>query len=257
MGAAKHLHHYSAWPARTVVENMSLSRLGDTFETLGWANGLLYLVARILHKLSIGKVFMVRYIFFAQPVPDAGHRGPHDQVIRGVRQVDANDPIVRDFPRPAPVITRRFEAGATCFVAESRDRFSGFLWFQRNAYEEDEVRCRYELYPPERCVWDYDVYVEPEFRMGRTFSRLWQAANAHLAEKKVEWSISRISAFNPNSLAAHRRMGIRALTTATFIVIGSLQISLLGRSPFIHFGASARTRPVLKLSPPDTCTLST
>lgn len=235
---------------------MTLSRVGDTLKTLGWANGLLYFVARTLQKLSTGKVFIIRYIFVAQPVPDAGRRGSHDRLVRGVRQVDANDPIVRDFPRPARVIARRFRAGATCFVAESRDRFAGFLWFQHNAYEEDEVRCRYELYPPERCVWDYDVYVEPEFRMGRTFSRLWQAGNAHLAEGKIEWSISRISAFNPNSLAAHRRLGIRTIAMATFIVIGALQISLLGRFPYVHLGVSARTRPVLKLSPPKPCARS-
>ena len=235
---------------------MWLSRLGDTLSTLGWANGWLYFLARMLQKLSTGKVYIIRYIFVAQPVPDVSRQGSHDQPSRGVRQVDVNDPIVRDFPRPAPVIARRFGAGATCFVAESRDRFSGFLWFQRNAYEEDEVRCRYELYPPERCVWDYDVYVEPEFRMGRTFSRLWQAGNAHLAEEKIEWSMSRISAFNSNSLAAHRRMGIRAITTATFVVIGPLQISLLGRSPYIHLGVSARTRPILKLYPPKPCAKS-
>lgn len=224
--------------------------LKRTFDELGLANGALYLADQVLQRLGGGRTRIIRYQFFAQPVPQTAP--PPATGKCQVRIVSADDPIVREFPRPPQVIARRFADGATCFVAQMGERFAGFLWLARNAYEEDEVRCRFELVPAPICAWDFDVYVEPDFRIGRSFSHLWQAANAHLAAQRVQWSLSRISAFNPASLAAHRRLGIRPLSTATFIVLGPAQISFLPRAPFIHIGHKSSHRPVLSLTAPPT-----
>lgn len=229
---------------------MPLSRIRKTLSELGTANGLLYLAGRALQAVTGGRAFIVRYHFVAQPVPASPSQYSRQSPSTRVRQVTPDDPIVASFPRPPSVIEQRFANGNTCFVAENNGRFAGFLWLARNAYEEDEIRCRYELFPPEICAWDFDVYVEPEYRIGRTFARLWEAANAHLAQTGVRWSLSRISAFNASSLAAHRQLGIKPITNATFISIGSVQISLLAAAPIIHLSLSHAYRPLLTLSPP-------
>ena len=56
-------------------------------------------------------------------------------------------------------------------------QFAGFLWLQIPRYVEDEVRCVYEMEPAGAAAWDYDVYVEPDFRFGKAFVRLWDAAH--------------------------------------------------------------------------------
>lgn len=228
---------------------MLAARLKSVFNQFGVREGLYYLAAKALSAASRGHITFIRYHFVAQPIPETSTPGNRTSAKSTVRIVSPGDPVVASFPRPAEVIANRFANGSTCFVAETNGRFSGFLWLAHGAYEEDEVRCRYVLADPSRCAWDYDVYVEPDFRIGRTFSRLWEAANTHLASEGVRWSLSRISAFNPASLAAHRRLGIRKVATASFLKCGRVQLSALDRRPYLHLSLSAR-RPVLRLSPP-------
>jgi len=225
---------------------MPLSRMRKTLLELGTANGLLYLLGRALQRMTGGRAFIVRYHFVAQPVPSAPTQHTRPSVSARVRQIMANDAIVEAFPRPAAVIKQRFQNGNICFVAENNGRFAGFLWLARDAYEEDEIRCRYELSQAATCAWDFDVYVAPEYRIGRTFARLWDAANEHLSQAGVHWSLSRISAFNRASISAHRRLGIRKLCSATFLTLGPLQISFLPGQMRIHL----RSRPVIRLSAP-------
>lgn len=229
---------------------MPFSRLQNAFEQFGICEGLYYLTAKALSAASRGTITLVRYHFVAQPVPEnAATTRSHPSPKSTVRIISAGDPLAASFPRPAGVIEGRFANGSTCFAAETNSRFAGLLWLAHDAYEEDEVRCRYVLHDPIHCVWDYDVYVEPDFRIGRTFSRLWESANAHLAAQGVRWSLSRISPFNPASLAAHRRLGIHTIACASFLKWGGMQLSLLDRWPYIHLSFTDR-RPVLRLCPP-------
>lgn len=225
---------------------MPLSRMRRTLEELGTVNGVLYLLGQTLQRATNGRAFIVRYHFVAQPVPRTPALHARPSARSSVRQVSATDPIVSAFPRPDSVIAQRFASGATCFVAENDGRFVGYLWIARDAYEEDEIRCRYEFSPAESCAWDFDVYVAPEYRIGRTFARLWDAANEHLSQAGVQWSLSRISAFNRASIAAHERLGIRKLGSATFLTFGPLQISLIPGQTRMHL----RRRPVIRLSAP-------
>ncbi len=225
-----------------------LARIADTLRSLGTLNGLLYLASRALEGASGGRARIVKYLLVAQPVavgaalrPDANTR---------IRDCAAGDPLEADFPRPPRVIAARHAAGAQCLVATVKERFAGFLWLQRNRYEEDEVRCSYVLADPASCVWDFDVYVEPAFRNGRTMARLWQAANERLLAEGVRWSCSRISTFNAASLAAHRRLGAQPIGNALFVVIGPLQLALLSGAPFVHLSLTPSQRPRLALRPP-------
>ena len=114
-------------------------------------------------------------------------------------------------------------------------------------YDEDEVRCEDVLVPHGEVAWDFDAHVAPEFRMSRVFVQLWEAANEYLRLQGYRWTASRISAFNPASLASHKRFGAEHCHTALFLVVGPFQLTLLSLAPFVHVSARQASRPALVL----------
>lgn len=227
----------------------SLAAVRDALRRLGVREGTLFVVATVMARVSNGRTRLHRYRFVAQPVGEPGGHA-RQTTSEMIRQVQSDDPIVAQFPRPRAVIAERFRMGAHCFVAQRGERFVGFLWLKESQYSEDEVRCLYLLDDPQRCVWDFDVHVQPEFRLGRTFVRLWDHASDWMRAHGYAWTISRISAFNCESLAAHARLGIRPVGRATFVRAGRLQLALLDRAPFVHAGWRDDQAPTLRLRPP-------
>ncbi len=217
--------------------------------TLGTANALLYLTSRLLETVSRGQLRLIRYLIVAQPVAPGPLPGCRPSADARVEHVLPGSPLCAAFPRPPEVIARRFANGDTCLAATVKGRFAGFLWYARGHYEEDEVRCNYRLADPAAAVWDYDVYVEPEFRLGRTLGRLWSAAHERLRADGIRWSFSRISAFNPDSLNAHLRLGARRIGALSFLCIGRMQIALGLPGRRVHLSFAARSRPEYFVSP--------
>lgn len=227
-----------------------LHELEDAIHRLGFVNAALFVASRVLSAASHGRCRLYRYHFFAQPIP----RKPIVRAERSsrllIRRVHRGDPLITQFPRPLPVIEHRFEIGARCIAAEKDGVFAGYIWLKTQEYPEDEVRCRYVLGPPGDAIWDFDVYVSPAYRVGRTFVRLWEFVNMMLRANGYYWSLSRISGFNPESLAAHARLAVRRIGTATFVRLGALQISLFDRRPWIHIGWRESHVPSLRLRGP-------
>jgi hypothetical protein len=227
------------------------SRLASPLRQFGWKEGFLYLLGKGLARLSAGRIQLIRYHFVAQPVPVTPQDRPLPQSARtSIDFIKPADALVAQFPRPQAVIARRFANGDRCIVSRTDERFAGYIWFARGHYDEDTVRCRYTLSNPSQSVWDYDVFVHPDFRMGRTFARLWSTANCHLAEEGVRWSYSRIATANPQSLDSHRRLGIEALFSASFLKVGTLQLMIASTAPYVHLSLSATSIPELRLLPP-------
>lgn len=229
---------------------MTLKRIRSAVHTFGALDGFLYLAHRALTKFSGERAGIRRYYLVAQPVPATTTATKGGARANPVRLLGANDQLRNAFPRPQHVIAKRFRDGNLCFGTEIAGRFAGFLWIARKSYDEDEVRCLYELAEPDSSAWDYDIYVEPEFRLGRTFTRLWNAAHAHLAAEGVRWTFSRISGFNPVSLQAHMKLGIQRLFSVTFVQAGIVQFTFSGVRPYFHLSLSPKSRPILRLSPP-------
>ncbi len=225
------------------------SRLARTAKELGATNAILYYVGETLARLSGRRMSLRRYLIVAQPVPD-GLLIKRADPATAIRQIRPADPDAAAFPRPAEVIRARYAAGHTCLQITIDGAFAGFLWLAFGAYEEDEVRCRYQLDDYSRLAWDFDVYVEPRYRLGRSFARLWDAANDHLRKQGIDWSISRISAFNAASLAAHARLGTVPLGYATFLCIGPLQLAFLPQQPVPRVSWNNASRPTLILRGP-------
>jgi len=227
----------------------SLAAVRDSLGRLGLREGSLFVIATLLARTSGRRVRLHRYRFVAQPVAEANQKAGRT-TSEVIREVQRDDPIVAQFPRPAAVIAERFRMGAHCFVAERNGRFVGFLWIKETEYPEDEVRCVYRLDNPVRTVWDFDVHVEPQFRLGRTFVRLWGFADDWMRARGYRWTISRISAFNRESLAAHARLAIQPIGRATFLRLGRFQVALFDRAPFVHAGWRDDQAPTLRLGPP-------
>lgn len=224
---------------------LTFGRFSTLFGELGFKNGLLYLVGETLRKISNNLVYIVRYYIVAQPVPF--RKNLHSNGQTEIIVVDPDHPLVAFFPRPRSVIEGRYRSGSVCFAATIKNHFAGFLWLSFGYHIEDEVRCQYELTNARDCVWDFDVYVEPAFRTGRTFSRLWDAANHYLADRGVVWSLSRISAFNVMSLRSHSRLGAIQMYTATFVCCGPFQFAWFNTRPFLHLSLHSLCIPKLRL----------
>jgi hypothetical protein len=239
--------------SRDDLRNRSLIKfrenLAGNFRDMGPKGALLYYLAQLLARGTFGRASLIRYRFVAQPIAD----NPAVNAPAGkteIRRVHAHDAIVKFFPRPPEIIAQRFAAGHVCLAVTVSGVFAGFLWLAFGTYEEDEVRCRYQLADPALTVWDFDVYVAPQFRLGRSFARLWDAANEDLRQRGVRWSISRISSFNPASLAAHARLGALPLGHASFLCLGRLQLAFLPDHWKPQLSWHKDKRPVLLLRVP-------
>jgi hypothetical protein len=228
------------------VERRSLrQRLGATLRALGPADTAWFAVDRVLQRLSFGTARLVKYYFVAQPV--AGATAGAARPAGGTRLYVADDidDTIRQAPRPEPTLRSRFDQQARCVVAERDGELAGFVWWCPTAYHEDTVRCVYRWSPASSARWDFDVYVAPPFRMGRLFARLWERTHALLAAEEVAWTLSRIDAFNPGSLAAHRKLGARQIARGWFLVVGRLQLSIATVAPYIHVSLHDGSVPAL------------
>jgi acetyltransferase (GNAT) family protein len=226
------------------------SAMRESVASHGWGNGLLHAIGRALRRVTRGRCRLFKYYFVAQPVPEQSE-APARATQTRVYRVFGSEDIIATFPRPPEVIAGRFAGGAACFVAERGAQLVGFIWIKRKRYEEDEVRCDYLLDPAGGVAWDFDSWVAPEFRMTRAFVQLWGAANEYLRQQGCRWSASRISAFNPVSLASHRRLGAIRLSTGVFVVAGSTQLALFSCRPYFHLSLGAGSRPKLLFHSPE------
>jgi hypothetical protein len=194
----------------------------------------LYLLHRLLQRASGGQAALVPYLLVAQPVSNPVLAAVKADPGTVVERVGPGHPVLAQFPRPQAVINQRFAQGDECHVAWVKGAFAGYIWLARGRYVEDEVRCVFEIAEPALGVWDYDVYVEPRLRLGRTMARLWKAVDEVLAAEGVAWSFSRINRFNGASVKAHQRLGAETTGKAFFLQLGSLQAAWLPAAPYVH-----------------------
>jgi hypothetical protein len=151
----------------------------------------------------------------------------------------ANEPataaLFATFRRLPGELADRFEQGATCVYAVREGKLLGWLWFARGRFRDFEYPLEFVLPRDASGVWDFDVYVKPEARLGACFVRLWAVASDLMREHGARYSYSTVSAFNPVSLNSHRRLGAE--------IVGSLLVVRLGRFKLVRaprFGATLR-----------------
>lgn len=221
-----------------------LNKLKKQWEDLGPINAPLYLLHLALSVPTGGRAKVERFIFVAQPVHDAPLLPPGKATTSTAMQLNAGAPLVMQSPRPAKVIADRFAQGAICLAIVKNDILQAFLWLIQKHYDEDVARVRFVLPPSGKAAWDFDVYVVPAYRLGYTFLKLWDTANTYLRDLGVRWTLSRISAFNAGSLSSHSKLGARPIGSATFFIVGPLQIMTSSLRPKFHI-SFGKSRPEL------------
>lgn len=217
----------------------------------GLAGQVLYLIDQALRRVTGSRCRLYRYFFVVQPLDvelrlpkrlgstmDTRLIGPEDQ---------GNTPI---FPRPPASIRERFRQDSVCLALFRQSHLAGFIWFCRDEYQEDEVRCRFRPQPADQVIWDYDLYIAPKYRNGVAFLKLWHVAVDYLRARGFRWSASRISAFSPRSLASHRRLGAITVGQAVFLKILGWQFTIATISPYVHLSTRPSQQPTFTIRPP-------
>lgn len=227
-----------------------LRRVKEKLRTLGWADTLAFVAARMVSRFSFGAARLVKYYFVAQPVPSEPHALAGSVGSTRYYVALSEDAVLMQAPRPLAVYRDRFAQKARCVVAARGNELAGFIWLCPQTYREDDVRCNYSWAPAAIAEWDFDVYIDPQLRMGRLFARLWERAHAQLRTDGIVWTLSRVDAFNAESLAAHRKLGALTLGSGWFFIAGRLQLTLLTVAPYWHLSMNAANvpRPCFDLS---------
>jgi hypothetical protein len=231
------------------VITSNLPRIREATRQFGWINGVLYLLDRLCAAISRGKIRLYKYYLVAQPVPQKPWLAAKRGATLEVRQISRSDPLIKAVPRPEWAIAYRFDQDAICLAQLKAGEFIGCFWMTLGPYREDEVRCRYIPLPEGASAWDFDVYLHADQRNGIAFLKLWDEANRFYRERNVRWSLSRISAFNTQSMLSHGRMGAKRMGAVTFIQFGFHQVSLATVFPYVHFSSGPESYPTYALNP--------
>jgi hypothetical protein len=227
----------------------SLSPKQPRTARLGWWTRSLYVLARTLRRLC--PFFSVeKYYVVAQPVSARKLLPENRGKDISVRPIGRDDPLIAQLPRSREEIARRFAGGAVCFLAIRKNRIIGHLWITRSAYREPVHRAEFVPQPPGRTAWDFDMWIDPDERLGLAFARLWDSCNSYFLEQGVTWTCSRVSAFNPESLQAHARLGMRLIHSLLYFGAGRVELLIAGVAPFVALSLSRRTFPVIKVAAP-------
>lgn len=225
----------------------ALAQYADQFGTFDSA---LYILDRLFARIPFS-IRLTKFYVVAQPVSEKPlfpeHRAKHIAMKLIGEELIAAD--AHPCPRPESVLAERYMQSAICIGAYADDVFAGCLWLVKGRYEEDVVRCTFVL-PATDSIWDFDAYVDPEYRMSPVFLKLWNHAYSVMRAGNINWSISRISAFNADSRNVHRRMGAVDMLSITFLNMGSWQLTFSQSRPYVHLSRSAQSVPVFDVIPP-------
>lgn len=223
-----------------------MSKLAGAFRDFGIAAGLLYLADHALRRLS-PRLGLQVYELMAQPIGAAPLLPAARTRALSFAEIRRGDPAVELMPAREDIKAQRFDQGAKCLGVYRKGALIGYIWFRFGSYDEDEVRCTYVLAAPEQSVFDFDLVVLPEHRMGTAFASIWHAANEYLRERGVVASYSRMTRFNLASRNAHARLGSVRVGRAVFLQAWGLEAMLSSVHPYV---ALSRTRRVRLLLPP-------
>ena len=223
-------------------------KLINVYRQYGLVTGLFYGIDRVLQQLS-SRLRLYAYEVMVQPITDRGLLPGRVAQRLEFREIRRGDPEVALMPARAEVKEARFAQNAVCLGAFRDGGLIGYLWFCYGQYAEDEVRCTYVVMPKGQAIFDYDLYILPEHRMGFAFAGVWHGANEYLRKRGIHYTFSRYTRFNVASRRAHERLGGRPVGSAVFLQLGPVQLMAATLWPFLHLSLSPSRRVTLQLRP--------
>ena len=223
-----------------------LARLMSPFQEFGCVAGFVYAFDRMLQRLS-PNLRLYFYELLVQPIPETPLLPIGLSRTFEIREILPGDPEIARMPARSEIKESRFRQNAICLGAFQKDQFIGHIWFCFRAYDEDEVRCTFVLPEGDHAVFDFDLYLFPEHRMGLGFVGIWNGANEFLRSRGVKFSFSRLTRFNLASRRAHSRLGARRAGRVLVLRTWTVELLVATVSPYVHLSLADRVR--LKLRP--------
>lgn len=209
-----------------------LRKIMGPFREFGWIAGGVYALDRVLRAMSPG-LRLYFYEFMAQPIKTLPKLPQSLLKNLSFGEITPGCEELRHMPARPEIISSRFNQGAICLGAYYKGVLSAYIWFCFQRYAEDEAHCTYELAEPETTVFDFDLYVLPEYRMGIAFPGLWYGAGKYLEGRGIRYTCSRMTRFNLASRNAHLRMGSKRIGQAIFFQAWRVQLLLATIPPFL------------------------
>lgn len=223
-------------------------RLLSPFREFGVFAGALYVLDRLMRSIS-PRLGLYVYELMVQPITGKALLPPNLTKNLRFAEIGAGDPDVALMPAREDIKAQRYAQGARCLGVYRKEKLIGYIWFCFERYQEDEVRCTYELTVPERSVFDFDLYVLPEHRMGIGFMAVWHGANEYLRDHGVQYTFSRLTRFNLASRRAHAHLGWRCVARAVFVQAWRVEAMFATGFPFIGLTWMPTQRLRLRLAP--------
>ena len=221
-------------------------KLAGPFKEFGFIAGALYALDQVLRRISPHLSLFV-YELMVQPI--SGKFMLPANLSRNLKfiEIGRGHPNIELMPARAEIKQSRFDQGAVCLGVYRKEKLIGYIWFCFNRYDEDEVRCTYALAQPETSVFDFDLYVFPEHRMGIGFMAIWHGANLYLHQRGVKYTFSRLTLFNLASRRSHAHLGWKCVARVVFLKAWRSELMLANVFPFITVTWKPSQRPCLRL----------
>lgn len=223
-------------------------KLASAIKEFGLVAGLLYVADRALRALS-PRLGLFVYELMAQPIPDKPLLPASLARRMSWSEIGPGHPALAQMPVPAAVIQARFEQKAVCLGTWRGEVLLGYIWLCFNRYGEDEIRSDYLIAEAPGSVFDFDLYILPEHRMGLAFAAVWHGANEYLRARGVRRSFSRLSRFNTASRRSHARFNWRRVGRVLVFAAWRLEVMLTDIAPYVVVSTSPRRRAQLRLRP--------
>jgi hypothetical protein len=223
-------------------------KLVDVYREYGLVLGLFYGIDRALQRLS-SRLRLYVYQIMVQPITNKPLLPERFAKRLEIREIKRGDPEVALMPARPDIKEARFAQNAVCLGAYREGKLIGYLWFCYGRYEEDEARCTYLVTPEGAAIFDYDLYILPEHRMGLAFAGIWHGANEYLRKRGIRYTFSRLTRFNLASQRAHDHLGWKPVGRAVFLHAGPVQIMFATLWPYVHLCWSSWSRVQLRLTP--------
>lgn len=225
-----------------------IRRLTSPFKEFGLFAGLIYLIAQVLEWLAVG-ISLHLHDLMVLPVSDKKMLPPEASNGIEIREIKPGDPELDLMPVSTATVESRFMQSAVCLGAFQKGGLIGYIWLCLDEYEEDVVRCTYALNPSGKSAFDFDLYIFPQYRMGRGFARIWDGAYNFLHRRGIRYTFSRMTRFNLASRRAHAHLGCKRVGTAIYLAFGKKELMLASIAPYWHLSLQESVRARLQLNP--------
>jgi hypothetical protein len=223
-------------------------RATGPFKEFGWAPGALYVLDRLLRAAS-PRMGLYVYEFMVQPIGGKPLLPASLSRNLSFEEIGRGHPDVARMPAREDIKAQRFDQGARCIGAYRRGELLGYSWHCTDRYEEDEVRCTYDLVDRQASIFDFDLFVLPQHRNGLGFLAVWQGVNEMLAPRGVRYTFSRVTRFNLASRRAHAHLGWKRVGVGVFLQAWRLECMLSSLAPYVGVTWGPRQRIKLRLRP--------